>query len=208
MKPVQIPQFYAVGLVLFAIPFTRAYFPILTPLTLLLSYVVLFAQASKWDLKGVLLLLGIAVLTFGVEAVGVHTGAIFGSYAYGSGLGPKMWDTPLIIGLNWAYLAYATHGMASMWIRMPFLRVVLAALMMVGYDLIVEAVAPLMDMWQFDSGYPPFQNFVAWFVLALFCVGLLEYAGVKTRNRLSSWFLLTQLVFFAAIYLIYIAFVL
>ena len=35
------------------------------------------------------------------EIIGVQTGILFGSYAYGETLGLKIFGAPLVIGLNW-----------------------------------------------------------------------------------------------------------
>ncbi len=37
---------------------------------------------------------------------------------------------------------------------------------MVGYDLILEYVAPVMNMWSWDTPYPGIRNFIMWFLLA------------------------------------------
>ena len=54
----------------------------------------------------------IFLLGFVVEVVGVQTGLIFGSYSYGATLGVKLFDTPLLIGLNWIFVSYSSYSIA------------------------------------------------------------------------------------------------
>src|SRR6056297_2721763 len=67
------------------------------------------------------------------EAIGVQTGIIFGEYIYGSVLGPKIFDTPLMVGVMWALV------MIVIWAQLPdkfgWWRVVMASLGAVVYDL-------------------------------------------------------------------------
>jgi putative membrane protein len=90
------------------LPFSRELFITITPLNLL--FAALFLFYGRWPSRRVLFT-GLAVFaaSFLVEAVGVNTGMIFGSYSYGSALGPKLWNTPVIIGLNWFVLIYCTN---------------------------------------------------------------------------------------------------
>jgi len=99
---------YAVGLAGMLLPFSRALFITITPLNLL--FAALFLFYGRWPARRVLIT-GLAVFaaSFLVEAVGVNTGKIFGSYSYGSALGPRLWNTPVIIGLNWFVLIYCTN---------------------------------------------------------------------------------------------------
>ncbi|MDF1560771.1 MAG: carotenoid biosynthesis protein [Bacteroidales bacterium] len=99
---------YGVGLAGMLLPFSRELFITITPLNLL--FAALFLFYGRWPARRVLFT-GLAVFaaSFLVEAVGVNTGKIFGSYSYGSALGPKLWNTPVIIGLNWFVLIYCTN---------------------------------------------------------------------------------------------------
>jgi uncharacterized membrane protein len=56
------------------------------------------------------LLLGTAVPGYAVEVLGVHTGVPFGSYAYSSTLGPRLFGAPPLIGLAWTMLAWPAAG--------------------------------------------------------------------------------------------------
>src|SRR6056300_1131557 len=85
---------YTVGLVGISLTSLRPMFLALTPLNLLLTLVV-FYKVNK-DFSGSFLILSLLVflIGFSVEALGVATGILFGSYAYGSPFGFKLFDTP------------------------------------------------------------------------------------------------------------------
>jgi uncharacterized membrane protein len=99
---------YGVGLAGMLLPFSRELFITRTPLNGI--FAALFLFYGRWPARRVLLTgLAVFVASFLVEAAGVNTGKIFGYYSYGSALGPKLWNTPLIIGLNWFVLIYCTN---------------------------------------------------------------------------------------------------
>ena len=51
---------------------------------------------------------------FLVEVIGVNYGIIFGNYTYGSVLGFKVLNVPLMIGVNWFFLSIACGGISDM----------------------------------------------------------------------------------------------
>ena len=163
---------YGVGLAGMLLPFSRDLFIAITPLNLI--FAALFLFYGRWPARRVLLT-GLAVFaaSFLVEAVGVNTGKIFGSYSYGSALGPKLWNTPLIIGLNWFVLIYCTNVISrQLWDLIPdkftgsqtatvqtgsaagthavwksVFVIITGSVLMVFYDLILEPAAIRLDMW-------------------------------------------------------------
>lgn len=189
--------FYIVGLVGLLVPASRELFTQLTPFTLLLSAFLLYLH-HKGRFKGKVLLVFafIFVASIVVEMIGVQTGVIFGSYKYGDGLGLKIMDTPVLIGLNWLLLIYLTANLVQKTVLPVLFRVPVAALLMVVYDMVMEQVAPKMDMWSWADNRVPFANYVAWFALSLLFHGLLEWSGLKIKNRLAAPLLAIQFVFF------------
>ena len=98
---------YMGGLVGIALP-VHEDFVLLTPLNLLASLSLILWHHPKWDRPLSIFLLLCFFTGFLVELAGVQTGLIFGEYQYGEVLGWKIWGTPLIIGINWAMLVYAS----------------------------------------------------------------------------------------------------
>lgn len=139
----------------------------LTPLSLLLAIGVVFYYHTDWRRIVWLWFAFIIVSSFGLEMIGVNSGVVFGVYRYEDGLGVKWNGTPLIIGLNWLFLVYASRSIVVCRLHTAWLRIVTGAVLMIVYDLLLEWVAPLMRMWRFDGGYPPPANFITWFIAAL-----------------------------------------
>ncbi len=194
--PINFVRFYAVGLLLFLLPWTRSIFVTITPYTLLLVFAVVFYFHKKWDFKTIMVFSFIAVASYFLEVAGVSTDKIFGSYVYGSGLGLKIAETPLIIGLNWLFLVYSSHSIVSIRLKNPFLKIITGAALMVLYDIIIEFVAPEMKMWKFSGYYPPVQNFISWFAAAVVFHTIVTFSGIKTNNKPARSLFIIQLSFF------------
>lgn len=192
-------RFYLVGLLLFMIPFTRGFFVAITSLSLLLVIGAIFVFHTNWNVKTIVWFTFIFISAFFVEMAGTHTGEIFGEYHYGKGLAPLINGTPLIIGLNWLFLTYASHDISRLLSSRPWLRILLGALLMVAYDLILEWVAPSMQMWQFASGYPPFKNFLVWFFIAIAYHSGFEILDIRSDNRPARTLFVIQMCFFVII---------
>ncbi|MCD8042517.1 MAG: carotenoid biosynthesis protein [Tannerellaceae bacterium] len=195
-----IIRFYAVGYLLFVLPWTHNWFVALTPLSLLLAIGVVFYYHTDWRRIVWLWFAFIIVSSFGLEMIGVNSGAVFGVYRYEDGLGVKWNGTPLIIGLNWLFLVYASRSIVVCRLHTAWLRIVTGAVLMIVYDLLLEWVAPLMRMWHFDGGYPPPANFITWFIAALVYHTGFEFLGIQTAsNAPARWLFVVQWLFFLLI---------
>lgn len=167
-----------------------------TPLNLLLSAVLFLWIFPVDTLKKAGLFVLIAACGIGAEWIGVHTGYLFGSYAYGENLGPKLDGVPYLIGINWALLSMASGSISQFWELPKWGRILVGGLLMVGLDFFLEQLAPAMDYWAFEEGYPPLWNYICWLLLAL-CFQW-AYQSMDIRgNRVFSFHLFSaQCVFF------------
>jgi bisanhydrobacterioruberin hydratase len=194
--------FYLVGIAGLMIPETFQLFIKLFPFALLLSFagIVLF-HGKPFDRKTIFTFAGIYLAGFIIEAIGVNTGIIFGFYRYGSALGPKIFETPLIIGLNWLLLVYISAALFEK-LAVPIVyKIILASLAMLVYDILLEQVAPKLDMWYWKTQLVPQRNYIAWFLIALFFHSIFRLTGIETNNRLFKTLFYCQLFFFVIIYL-------
>jgi putative membrane protein len=189
--------FYVVGIAGFMLPFSRDLFIHLTGLALLLSTFLLFwFHRSGVDYRSMAVFLTIYLAGFFIEVIGVSTGAIFGQYAYGSGLGPKIWGTPLMIGVNWLMLSYCFASvLQSMKLRGKVV-IILASAGMLIYDLVMEQVAPMLDMWYWNNNSIPLENYIAWFVIAFAFQSLIVFSKIKIKNPIALTLLVCQFGFF------------
>ncbi|HNY14550.1 MAG TPA: carotenoid biosynthesis protein [Bacteroidales bacterium] len=189
--------FFTVGLCGIMIPSTRSVFLHLTPLALLLSITGLaIFHTPGQNRRTLLVFVSIYFASWLIEAAGVNSGFIFGSYTYGQGLGIKIFGTPLIIGINWVLLLYCTFVITDR-IRIPvILKIVTASLLMVIYDIIMEQTAPWLDMWRFDEVIVPVRNYISWFIIAFFFHATIRLSNIKIKNELAVTIFSVQLIFF------------
>jgi putative membrane protein len=169
---------------------------LLTPVHLLLTFGLLFFYSDRSErLKASLL--AIFALGLAVEILGVNTGLPFGAYVYLEGLGPKVMETPWLIGLNWALLSLATGSFASQFLvdGTRLQRALLASGLMLALDVLMEPVAHAHRLWLFAGGVAPWQNYASWAVVAFAAQWLLGTAPL--RNPLARPVLLAQACFFA-----------
>ena len=194
--------FYSVGVVGMLLPTTADFFQQLTSFALILSFSVLaLSDESEQRQKLVVYLLFIYVSSFAIEVAGVYTGVIFGTYSYGDNLGFKLWETPLIIGANWFFLVYTSAAIFEKTRITPALKVLLASTSMLIYDIVMEQVAPKLDMWDWKHPSVPFQNYFTWFLIAIaFHIGLL-WLKIRIRNKLALTVLLCQFIFFVLLFI-------
>jgi len=194
--------FYIVGLLGFIFPFSKEIFIQITPFALLLSIYLLAVYHTEYTGKSVLIFVVIFLLGYLIEVAGVNTGLIFGSYKYGNGLGIKLFGAPLLIGLNWLFLTYTAISILQNLKLRSGLTIVLAPLLMVIYDLILEQLAPKMDMWSWQNSVVPLKNYVVWYLTAFIFVSLIKIFKIDTKNPMAALLFLSQFVFFVLLYIL------
>ncbi|MBN8682538.1 MAG: carotenoid biosynthesis protein [Chitinophagales bacterium] len=176
-------------------------FVLLTPFNLFLSLFIVLHFHENRDRRFWIYAAIATAVGFLIEVVGINTGLIFGHYQYDVALGPKIWGTPPMIGINWLLTSYlcgiAVHYLApqaSWWVK-----ALLGGAAMTAFDVLVEPVAMRYQFWSWENDTVPLQNYAAWFVVG----SLVQYAffrlGVGQRNRMALVLLACQLAFFIAL---------
>ena len=178
--------------------YTRSWFELLVPFNLLVCglLVILFQKdLSQSFLKamGIIFLLG-----FFVELLGVKTKVIFGDYHYQTALGWKLFDVPLIIGLNWFVLIFATGFIGHVLSKVLIVKVLIGALLMVGIDFLIEPVAIRHHFWVWNHESIPLQNYLAWFVISAGMLVLYHIFDFVKENKIVFPLFITQILFFLA----------
>ncbi|MFT5166271.1 MAG: putative membrane protein, partial [Saprospiraceae bacterium] len=138
-----------------------------TPINLSLIFMLLLWSFSSHLSK---FSIGIGVFFIGgmfIEWLGVHYGFLFGTYEYGSNLGPKILEVPWFIGINWALLTLITGVMATSITKRKTTSIIVGASLMVFLDIFLEFSAPIFDFWRFENGIAPLKNYIAWFGIAI-----------------------------------------
>ncbi|MFC2112999.1 carotenoid biosynthesis protein [Bacteroidota bacterium] len=173
---------FLIGILGFAFPFTHAIFRHIIPFTILLMAMIILAYHRPINKPFMLITFMVAILGFGIEVAGIKTGLLFGEYKYGSILGPKIAEVPIVMGLNWVVMVYGGVAIASRtrWGIIP--GSLISGLILTVSDLIIEKFAILTGMWTWVEGVPSFRNSAGWFIISCF-LSLLYYQIVKPEIR-------------------------
>lgn len=194
---------YIVGFIGLKVPFTQEYFKVLSPFNLWTSLILLLLFHQDFQVKFILFAVITFLVGFFIEVIGVHTGIVFGEYQYGQTLGLKLFEVPIVIGVNWLILVYCSGVIVEKFfqnlktsISGKIILSILAASLMVGLDLLIEPVAIRLDFWQWKLNRIPLQNYIGWLVISF----LLEYYFISSKflkdNTLATILLLLQFIFF------------
>ncbi|MDG1190357.1 MAG: carotenoid biosynthesis protein [Flavobacteriales bacterium] len=168
----------------------------LTPLNLLLSLGLFIWANNDFSVQFYKVVAILFVLGFLVEVIGVSTGVLFGEYTYGATLGFKLFETPLMIGVNWILLSLASFGISSFFLKKQLLIILLSSLLMVLMDVLIEPIAISLDFWTWALGDIPLQNYVMWFFVSLIMNILMSFNRLKIDYRISFGLLSSQILFF------------
>ena len=191
--------FYSIGLVGMIL---NPEFSALSPLNLLLALVLLILSIPDKNNFTYLSLAFIFVASYILENVGVNSGVLFGNYKYGEALGPKLMETPILIGVNWIIVSYTSVVSANYFAEKLKLKLnqytgaAIAALLMVITDIPIELLCSKLDFWYWQNNQIPLQNFTAWFFFGyIFCFWLIQNK-LQQKNVFAIRLYFVQLVFF------------
>ena len=172
-------------------------------------------------------LIGIVVITLGLEVLGVETGLVFGEYQYGSTFNAQIFSVPWVIGWNWALVIigsllfvrdiymplFTKYGFPLLdkaglitdkwqpWISL-FVRfdiAILAGIAAAIFDFVLEPIAIRYDYWSWSGGDVPLQNYAAWFAITFVISLILLRFNVPIRSRLAKDYFFYQFIFFLAL---------
>jgi putative membrane protein len=125
-----------------------------------------------------------------VEVIGTRTGIPFGQYNYTGVFQPQIFGVPLEIALGWLTLGLMCYSLASLGWRVRWHAILVAALMMVAWDVLYDPVFVGLGMWVWlDGSYfgVPLTNFVGWFLAsALFFIlmSMVRRPGLLSHDRI------------------------
>lgn len=184
-----------------------------TPFNLLLMFaLVLWTQEEKNSFFFVFLA-AVFVTGVAVEIIGVNTQLLFGEYSYGTVLGYKVKEVPLMIGINWFITIYccgiSIHTLlmkaiekmaaesASPPMRLKALSVIVdGATLAVFFDWLMEPAAVKLGFWQWKDGEIPLYNYICWLGVSMLLLALFHFCKFSKRNKFAVHLLLIQAMFF------------
>ena len=194
--------FYSVGTVGLLNEEYRNKFLSLTPFNLLLTCGVLLWANNEFNFRLLAYLLLIFFIGFFIEYFGVSTGVLFGEYAYGTPLGYKVGEVPLLIGVNWILISLSAGSLSQLIISNKIIILFFSAFLMTCLDVLIEPVAVKLDFWHWKDHIIPIQNYVMWFFTSLLLQFVIYKANFKLNTKAGTFVLLIQFIFFAILNLL------
>jgi putative membrane protein len=194
---------FLVGALGHTFSYSRDIMLFLTPFTLIITsfavFITFFNRVNKRFYYWFFLTF---ILTFVLEAIGVKTGLIFGSYSYGKVLGPQLLSVPVLIGINWAFIILGATIIAASLTSNKVLMPLLAGFLAVTFDFVLEPVAIGLNYWSWEGGTIPIQNYTAWYLIGSLSALLFSLMKVKISDEVPKYYFIMQFLFFIALYLI------
>ena len=169
--------------------------PDLSYVTITLSALVVLLMEKKHQLT----YLVFAVIFAGgylVELIGVQTGYLFGEYSYLPSMGPTIMDTPIFIGACWYGVVVGAANIARYVKGSPLMRSLLAAILAVAMDIVLERTAIAYGLWSWINDSVPFYNYFCWFLFS-FLFAWLYLRKTEEKNKLSVWLYIIWFLFFS-----------
>ena len=190
---------YFVGIVGSFSPLWRNTVLPLSPITLLLSFLGIIYTTPSPKRPIYLFILFSATIGFVVEIIGIHTGYLFGNYHYQQNLGVKIAEVPIVISINWAIITIGAAQIAGLISGNKYVRIVLAASIMLLFDIIMEPVAIKSQFWAWSGGIIPTYNYVCWFIVGLFLQVIYFQKIVHRTNNVLVFLFTFMMIFFIAL---------
>jgi putative membrane protein len=181
-----------------------------TPVVLLTMFLLLTNTQIK-SFKAYIFFSFIAFITGMVtEIIGVNTGLLFGHYQYGQVLGPKIYGVPFLIGLNWFVIVYCAGALLTEVIELlqnkfnikitklasSIFVIIAGATVATCFDFILEPVAAKLQFWTWQNGQIPMLNYLCWFIISAFLLGVKMFFIKDKINTFASILLIIQALFF------------
>ena len=174
-------------------------FSILSPITLILSFLALYITSAKTEILNFRLFLTF-IIGLTVEIIGVKTGLPFGTYLYLEGLGSNILGVPWVMGLNWLVLSWSAGQICAFYLRdfSKILRCSAAVSLLLSVDLLLEPVAVDLRFWIFSGSGPGILNYMGWALTSALIQWILVDKIPSAKNNTASAIIIFQIIFFAS----------
>jgi putative membrane protein len=163
---------------------------------ILLTFLVALAFEDFWSVRQCLLLGLCGALGFLAEVAGVQRGWFFGHYTYGTVLGFKLWDVPLLLIINWMWVLYGSQNLLLIFHLPRYTLPWLTAGTLVLYDIFLERFALRYDLWRWAGDRIPLQNYTGWAFISLLLAALWQ---PSQTNPMAARLFIIQFFFFAVL---------
>jgi putative membrane protein len=174
----------------------------LTPLNLLISVAFIYINQKEYNKSLLVASILIYLMGFIVELIGVKTGLLFGKYSYGNTLGLKLFNIPLIIGVNWLMLVFSVGCILNSANLSFVVKSIIGAFMLVFLDFLIEPIAIKFDFWDWQNGIIPFKNYMAWFLFSFLFLMVFYKFQFNKNNSIAKLLYFVQILFFGVLTII------
>lgn len=175
---------------------TRELFKALTPFILILNATILLWFHKRYSMAFWIFAIGTYVVSFMAALIGVKTGFPFGEFSYGPNMGVKIIHTPVLIGVYWFMLIYSVGIITAKFPAIKLMKALTGALLLLLIDFALEPVAMTLDLWQWQAGEVPTQNYVAWFGLSFLLLVFFHLSRFRKDNHIAVVLYVTFLLFY------------
>ncbi len=166
--------------------------------------VLYFLLARNFDTKLVWWILVTFLTTIILEIIGASTGLIFGQYEYGSAFALKILGVPLLIGILWVLIILASIQLAEKTQANLLTQILLAGLVAVAADIIIEPVAIHLDYWRWPTDIVPMQNYLAWYIITVVFATFYKIFKIQLDSHLIKTFFFIKIGFLGLLNLIFL----
>lgn len=188
--------FYLIGALGSTLTSYSEWFLSLTPFNLLLTFSIVILGKETRKKNFIIFLLSVFIIGISVELIGVHTGLLFGNYRYGENLGVKVFNVPLVIGLNWGIVAVAASSLLARTNLNIIVKIVVGGALMTILDMLIEPISAHTDFWYWKDNIIPSYNFVCWFLTGIVIQSIFYGLKLEEKNKVFEVLLLVMVVFF------------
>lgn len=182
------------------------------PTTMLLGVItqaifVFVVLAQDIGLKNTAVLFsGIALMGWGLEAVGTQTGLPFGVYSYTGKLQPQLFHVPLLIPLAWFMMMPVAWSIAQSIVgKSSLLTIPAAAAAMTAWDLFLDPQMVGWEFWvwanpgQFSYFGIPWLNYFGWFIGSALITAVFypfQFQTLSATSQKPLWLIYALTCFF------------
>ena len=184
-----------------------------TYINLLLMAALIVLTHPKKNKKFYLFFIAAFIIGFAAEVLGASTGLLFGSYNYNDILGIKLFNVPLIIGINWFIIIYCAGMLTQSYENFMLKRInakgiiinkrmmitsfiMDACFLAVLFDWVMEPVAQKLGYWQWGNSKIPQYNYVSWMIVSAVLLAVFRKLNQDKRNIFAVHLFIIQLLFF------------
>jgi len=168
----------------------------LVPINLIFTALITFKYQTEFSFSFFRFGFLVFILGIFIEMIGVNYGWIFGMYSYGEVLGYQIWNTPVLIGINWLLLCYCTGALLEYLPVKALPKWILSIVILLCLDYFIEPIAMKNDFWTWENNSIPTQNYIGWAATGAFFMFLYYNHNFPKKNGVAAGVLGIQFVFF------------